>query len=98
MPRARNVAESENQRQNRQFETHRWRLQRTAALGHERARDEGGLLRVPGQHRIDPHDERVELRHVVPQEFRRRVVRDLAVISNQAGLELYVGLHGIHLR
>ena len=30
------------------------------------------LLRVPGQDRIDPHDERVELRHVVPQEFRRR--------------------------
>ena len=42
---------------------------------------EASLLRVPGQDRIDPRDKRVELRHVVPQEFRRLVVRDLAVLE-----------------
>ena len=32
------------------------------------------VLRVPGQHRVDPHDERVELCHVGAQEFRCLVV------------------------
>ena len=64
----------------------------------KRRQKEASPLRIPGQDRIHPHDERVELRHVVPQEFLRRVVRDLAVLSDQARLELDVSLHGIHLR
>ena len=39
-----------------------------------------GIARQGG---VDPHDELVELRHVVPQELGRGIVRDLAICGDQ---------------
>ena len=65
---------------------------------HEYGQTEASLLRVPGQNRVDPCDERVELLHVARKELSRRIVRDLTVLTDQARFELDVGLHGVHLR
>src|SRR5690606_29247898 len=53
--------------------------------------------RLRWEHREDPDDERLELLHEVPEELGRGVVGDLAGVGEQAGLELDVGLWGVHL-
>jgi uncharacterized membrane protein YccC len=59
------------------------------------------LSKVSGisrQGSVDPHDELMELRHVVRQELGRGIVGHVAVIGDQAGRELDVGLRRVHLR
>ena len=51
---------------------------------HEYGQTEASLLRVPGQNRVDPCNERVELLHVARKELSRRIVRDLTVLSDQS--------------
>ena len=73
---------------------HRPRLTETQA---DCFRD-AGSSGIPGEGSVDAYDEQVKLRHVVAQELGRGFVRDFAVIGDQPGRELDVGLRRIHLR
>src|SRR3954447_1331371 len=63
-----------------------------------RARSALTDLLIPRQDGVDPGDERSEVFHVLPQELLGRLVRDAAIIGDQALFELDIGLDGIHQR
>src|SRR5688572_2199464 len=56
------------------------------------------LTHVARKNHIAPHDEAVQLRHVVAEEFGGVGVRDLALVGDQVLLELDIGLDRVEHR